>query len=668
MLSAFHKFFTSATILADLNALLYSAKSFAAAMLAYYIALSLGLHSPSWSIITVYIVSQSSVGASLSRCVYRLAGTLAGAAMTVIIVPNFVHAPIICSLVLTGWITGCLYLSQLDRTPRAYAFVLAGYTASLIGFPGVFDPGTIFDTAITRVQEITIGVICASLIHRYVMPKRLSGMFNSKLASTLESARQMVAVALEAKVADRGKYLKLAEALQTLDNLGHHLPYDIATTTSSRKARQLIHDRLTRLLVVCSQLHDSLLEIKSLDTRRSLLVNEISKWLACKSLPQRQSMADALLDRCLALQPETLITINIDNTLQVNFISRLQEAIRIIQQCEQLADAIYSAKPLPRPEEGKTARGYVYHQDHLPAVRSALGGFAIIFTGCLVWIYTAWPDGAVAVSILGVCCTLFGNFDTPAPHIVKYIIGSVYGVAISLFYSFVLLPQVSEFIVLVAVLAPVYLLAGSLQARPATTFMAMGITLTLPILSELGAQYSGHFDVAVNTTIALFAATGFAVISMTFLQTVEASRAVNRLLYRCHHDIRQQALRLPSHDVHWTNLMIDRTALLLPRLHRSRHSTEQVLNQVVNYLRMGLATSYLRRLQRKLTLETGSQVRDLLRLLARDEPANVLLQRIDLLLLTLEAGREKTSYRLIESLIDLRTVLTLTDGKRTDDC
>jgi hypothetical protein len=86
----------------------------------------------------------------------------------------------------------------------------------------------------------------------------------------------------------------------------------------------------------------------------------------------------------------------------------------------------------------------------------------------------------------GVCCTLFGSFDTPAPHIVKYIIGSFWGVVISLFYSFALLPQVSDFPVLVAVLAPAYLLAGSLQARPPTTFMAMGITLTLPILCELG--------------------------------------------------------------------------------------------------------------------------------------------------------------------------------------
>ena len=56
----------------------------------------------------------------------------------------FANMPILCSVVLTGWITFCLWLSLLERTPRAYAFVLAGYTASLIGFPAVSDPGGIF--------------------------------------------------------------------------------------------------------------------------------------------------------------------------------------------------------------------------------------------------------------------------------------------------------------------------------------------------------------------------------------------------------------------------------------------------------------------------------------------------------------------------------------------
>ncbi|WP_227366153.1 FUSC family protein, partial [Klebsiella pneumoniae] len=39
----------SPSLLNDANALLYSAKSFTAAMLAYYIALSIGLERPSWA-------------------------------------------------------------------------------------------------------------------------------------------------------------------------------------------------------------------------------------------------------------------------------------------------------------------------------------------------------------------------------------------------------------------------------------------------------------------------------------------------------------------------------------------------------------------------------------------------------------------------------------------
>lgn len=173
----------------DAAGLLFSIKSFAAAMLAYYIALRIGLPKPFWAILTVYIVSQTSAGASLSRGIHRFVGTLAGAVATVAIVPNFVNEPMACSVVLAGWISFCLYLSLLDRTPRAYAFLLAGYTTSLIGFPSVLDPSAVFDTAVVRVQEISIGILCAVLIHRFVLPKPMTDLFMGKLSVTLRDAR-----------------------------------------------------------------------------------------------------------------------------------------------------------------------------------------------------------------------------------------------------------------------------------------------------------------------------------------------------------------------------------------------------------------------------------------------------------------------------------------------
>ncbi len=125
----------------------------------------------------------------------------------------------------------------------------------------------------------------------------------------------------------------------------------------------------------------------------------------------------------------------------MNFLRYIVELMTLLQQCERLSDAIHHAKSAPIQAEDHAAKGYVFHRDALSAARTALGAFVIILGGCLLWIYSAWPDGGTAVSILGVCCTLFGSFDTPAPHIVKYIIGSVWGVLISLIYSFALLPR-----------------------------------------------------------------------------------------------------------------------------------------------------------------------------------------------------------------------------------
>lgn len=635
----------------DAGALIYAAKSFAAAMMAYYIALSIGLERPSWAIITVYIVSQTSVGASLSRSLYRLAGTVAGACATVLIVPTFVNTPILCSVVLTGWITFCLWLSLLERTPRAYAFVLAGYTASLIGFPVVSDPGGIFNVAIVRVQEIAIGIFCAALIHRYVLPARVSGQFNAKLSQTLQAARERVADTLAGKPNAASGPLHLALTLQFLQGISHHIPYDFALSAPVRQARKAIHDRLARLVIVNCELHDRLPAIGTLPADAQVLLEDVQAWLAGEGA---SSTAEALRLRCALLidryaaQAQTF-----DDALQVSFIRYLAEAIALLQQCERLSGAIHHAKPLFGEMQTRTAKGYVFHRDPLTAARTALGAFAIILSGCLVWIFSAWPDGGTAVSILGVCCTLFGSFDTPAPHIVKYIIGSFWGVVISLFYSFALLPQVSDFPVLVAVLAPAYLLAGSLQARPPTTFMAMGITLTLPILCELGAHYSGDFAVAANTAIALFAATGFAVIGMSLLQTVQADGAITRLLNLCQRDIRRSVKgTLRVDETQWINLMMDRTALVLPRLQRSERAPEQALDRLLHALRLGLSVMHLRRSD----TPPGREVDALLhRINAADRHA--LRERIAILIARYLPAADEYTRQFVFRLVDLHCAL-----------
>ncbi|EIY4974039.1 FUSC family protein [Klebsiella quasipneumoniae] len=650
----------SAALRSDGQAVIYAAKSFSAAMLAYYLALSIGLQRPSWAIITVYIVSQTSAGASLSRSVYRLVGTVVGAAATVIIVPTFVNQPILCSVMLALWIAGSLCLSLLERTPRGYAFLLAGYTASLIGFPAVSAPGTIFDLAVTRVEEIAIGILCAGLIHRFVLPVRIAGRFNSTLAQTLATARQRIADTLAGKPV-AAETLRLALSLQFLQGINHHLPWDDGLSVPHRQARKAIHDRLARLLIVNGELYDRLQRSGPPPDDLQALLAEAEAWLTGPQAARSAPSADGLLSRCerlivrYAADAQTM-----DEALRLSLARHLAEAIRLLQESERLAKAVYRRRSPALPPDAGAAKGYVFHRDPLSALRTSFGAFVIILSGCLIWIGSAWPDGGTAVSILGVCCSLFASFDAPAAHLVKYLIGCVWGVLFSLLYSFVLLPQVNEFALLAAVLAPVYLLAGTLQARPATTFMAMGITLTLPILCELGASYRGDFATAINTALALFIAVGYAAFGMRLLQTVQAETAIRRLLTLCQRDIRRAARGRLAHNAHrWTNLMIDRTALLLPRLPQSGPAAGQLLDKMLRDIRTGLAVIHLRRRYQQADSASADAVQALLDALNPQPDITALEQPVNALLAQALPATDAASRERAEALIALYCALHL---------
>jgi uncharacterized membrane protein YccC len=114
---------------------LFSAKVFAAAMLALFVAMALELPRPYWAMATVYVVSHPLTGATRSKAVYRIGGTLLGAAAAVILIPLFVNAPTLLCLVVALWTGSLLSISLLDRTPRSYLFMLSAYTLPMIALP-----------------------------------------------------------------------------------------------------------------------------------------------------------------------------------------------------------------------------------------------------------------------------------------------------------------------------------------------------------------------------------------------------------------------------------------------------------------------------------------------------------------------------------------------------
>ncbi|MBR1325888.1 hypothetical protein ABIA00_005655 [Bradyrhizobium ottawaense] len=167
---------------------LFSSNSFIAAMLAIYFAFRLGLERPYWAMLTVYLTAQPFAGAVRSRAVYRFVGTLLGACVALALVPILVDQPALLSVAVTAWAGLCLYISLQDRTPRSYAFLLAGYTATTIAFSSVNVPAMVFVTALSRVEEILLGIGCATLVHTLLFPSDVTTPVLKSLCAALSDA------------------------------------------------------------------------------------------------------------------------------------------------------------------------------------------------------------------------------------------------------------------------------------------------------------------------------------------------------------------------------------------------------------------------------------------------------------------------------------------------
>lgn len=592
-----------------LDIALFSLKSFVAAMLAYYIALKIGLTRPYWAVSTSYIVAQPLAGAVISKAVFRLIGTALGATAAVVLVPNLVNAPELLSLALALWLGLCLFVSLQDRTPRSYVFLLAGYTASIIGFPSVGAPGQIFQTSVLRVEEISLGIVCGSLVHALVFPRSVTGLLLARIDAIIGDVERWSSDALagapdEVMLRERRR---LALDVNELHLLSTHLPFDTARFLPRVRTIRALQDQLSLLLPLASAIEDRIIELNAhgfVPERLAALIERFCAWLAmpATSLVARGVLVDALVAEVRAEEPSGAAPLTWRDALVLSLASRLVDLIESHRTLRDLRDQIRSPSraavtPVVR-EALRTASKRAFHRDRIAALRAALGTVATMVLGCAFWIGTGWPDGAGAVLIAAVCCALFGNSDNPAPIIRTFLWGSMIGVAIAALYLFAILPRATDYVTVAAVLAPMFLVLGALMAIPKYTLLALGTLLGLANLIGLNANYEGEFATFANGAVAQLAGTAFAVVTVGLFQTVGAEQSSARLIRAGWRDLARRSL-LPGEpdEIGWVSKMLDRIGLLAPRLVAHGQDPGRPLFDVLVDLRVGISVAGLRRVK-----------------------------------------------------------------------
>lgn len=551
---------------------LFSVKTVAAAFLALWIGLWVGLPFPFWAMTTAFIVSNPLAGATRSKAIYRVVGTFLGAVFAVAVVPVLVDTPMILSSVLALWVGGCLTVSLLDRSARSYTLMLAGYTAAIIAFPSVNQPYAVFDTAVARVTEITLGIVAATLTHSLFLPQSVAVPLGARLERWLADAHAWLADCVrdpaEGGAPRRTPREQQQLAVDVVDCalMAIHVPYDTSHWREATGTLRALLERMILLLPLLSGLSDRRGAIASCDLAEHRGDDP--------ELEAAQAATRAWIDAgCPALArpviavPESIRPETWHDLLVTSYRVRLAQVVTLLADCRQALDHLRDPH-LPLPATLRSPRAALrLHQDLGHALMAGFAATVAVIACCALWIYSGWADGAGAAAMTAVFCCLFAAMDNPIPVILRFGVAICAGVPLAGIYLFEVLPYVQDFAAMALVMAPPLLLIAAFIPHPRlggqATAMAMGFCSALAIQESFHPDFERFVNSNLGQVLAVVLAAGFT----AGLRNLGTDVAIARLLRALQRDlVRLSTAATPPDPGQALGRVIDQTALLTQRL------------------------------------------------------------------------------------------------------
>jgi uncharacterized membrane protein YccC len=546
----------------------------AAVLVALFIAFASDLERPYWAMFTVFIVAKPVAGAVRSKAAFRFLGTVAGASISLLLVPPLVRAPTLLCLATSLWIGLCLYLSLLDRRPRSYAFMLAGYTAAIVGLAVVNAPETIFDTSVARVEEISIGLVCAAIAHSVFFPRNVLEELTGRIDRTLRRGGTWIADTL---VARQSVSLEAQEQLSGLVSdlhiLYEHVAFETSDVPRNASVMQALQDRLALILPRVSSVHAALAALSAAGPLSRSTVQAIeaaSRW--ARAFPgtngARSSAVDTELHAALArLTAESEGSSEWTSLVQRTTATQLRALVTELSDAARLAVALKDPGGTPAVATllGAPARRALLRDRGL-ALLSAFAATAATLIACALWIEGSWPEGAAAAQFAAIGCALFATLDKPSKVLFAAIAGILLALPVAALYEFAIFPRIDGFVSLALVLAPMVLLFSWMQTSERLEGMALVLAVGFSGGLALQSSYRPDFASFINSNAAEVVGLLIAVVANLLFRTIDPVWNALRISKGGWYSVAHLAQR-PTSDIRdWILQMFDRLGLVTQRL------------------------------------------------------------------------------------------------------
>jgi uncharacterized membrane protein YccC len=502
---------------------LHVLKTVAAALLALGIAMRLELPSPRTAMLTVFVLMQPMSGMVLAKSFYRVVGTAAGMIAALVLGGVFAQQPELYMLGMTLWIGACTAAAVCYRQFRWYSFVLAGYTAALIGIPNVMEPNNLFMAALTRAAEVTVGILCSGAIGALVLPLKSGTALRHSVRTRHMRLCAFAASVLEERVEHapfEARFGDLVDEIVGFEAARGFASFDDPNMRfrSRRLARlnsefmdvctrlHVLHQLLKRLHAAQAGRVDAMAtpyfrELSSLLTGQRNLTDTSAERVAKAALHLRElqsSLPQRILETRRSVEgsaPELLL--DFDTTMEL--LSRfVDDLLRYTQTYASLADQNHI---LERSVTKYTVR-----------TSSCVVGFTFLRTVVAVavtaafWIATDWPSGGLAVIGAAITCALGSSSPNPSKLSSQMAVGTVVAVVVAYLITCYAYPNIDGFPLLCVALAPVMACGVIFATRPATTGYGVGFCIFFCLLAGPDNPTVYEPGILINNGIALVAA------------------------------------------------------------------------------------------------------------------------------------------------------------------
>jgi uncharacterized membrane protein YccC len=417
-------------------ALTFAVKTFAASLLALYIAFWAGLDDPRWSFLTVFVVSQPDSGLVLAKSFYRILGTIAGVLVTIALVFGLAQYGELFVAAVAAWICLCNFAARAVRNFASYGFQLAGYTVAIVAIPAALEPSGAYPLVVARCTEISLGIICAALVSRLILVRELSPKLIELVRALTRRADSFATLLLADRQRVAAERTELAQAYLDVQAMQRSAYFESAEArVLDQPLRRLTQAALELCAMAEAAASHGVGTPPHLEKNASP-GNGISRTSesSAEDGPIVSALVRAADERDLALAR-----------------ARLREGMAAFDGGEEL----------PRPD---IACGL--WSDPVAAVLTGIRSALAVAITSAFWFATAWPNGPIAVIVAAVVCSLVASMEQP-DKISMALAATVLIAAVPVFATqFYLMPLAVDFPSMAVALAPLMLTCGFIMAQP----------------------------------------------------------------------------------------------------------------------------------------------------------------------------------------------------------